>query len=191
MNPEDREGFVGRCSQGDCAVPMLSQWTWNCLSPSARQGFRAHGALGLCTVHYKRLARKGTTTYDGPRAPKAYRKASEVDIYHCQGCETTMVTRSARDRFPSLRQHAVLASIELCHRCHSSRRRSGDLDRKKRLADEVLDDWVLMRDDGESVESAARRMGMTRSALDKALYRARKRGDARGSLNPTTFRRTA
>lgn len=186
----EREGFVGHCRADECGVPMLSQWIWNRLSSSARQGYRAHGALGLCTVHYKRQARKGTTTYDGPRRTGPTR-AKDVPIHTCRTCGRTMVTRHQRRRFPVLRQHATLNTRELCSACYARAQRAGELERIKRSADEVLDDWALMRDDGESVESAAQRMGMTRSALDKALYRARKRGDARGSLNPTTFRRTA
>lgn len=56
---------------------------------------------------------------------------------------------------------------------------------EQRSADEVLDDWVEIRDyDSDNIGHAAARMGMSVSALDKALYRARKRGDQRGSLAP-------
>lgn len=56
---------------------------------------------------------------------------------------------------------------------------------EQRDAEEVLSEWVLIRDhDRADVAHAADRLGMSVSALDKALYRARKRGDSRGSLAP-------
>lgn len=56
---------------------------------------------------------------------------------------------------------------------------------ESRPAEEVLDDWTQIRDyDKPDISHAADRLGMSVSALDKALYRARKRGDARGSLAP-------
>lgn len=54
-----------------------------------------------------------------------------------------------------------------------------------RTADEVLEDYDMIRDQVASVAQAAERMGMTASALDRALYRAREAGDRRG-LPPLT-----
>lgn len=48
-----------------------------------------------------------------------------------------------------------------------------------RSAEEVLEDYHMIRDDVSTVAEAADRMGMSWSALDKALYRARQRGDDR------------
>lgn len=54
-----------------------------------------------------------------------------------------------------------------------------------RSADEVLDEWEMIREGGCSdVRIGAQRMGMSFSALDKALYRARQRGDRRGGRLP-------
>jgi hypothetical protein len=49
-----------------------------------------------------------------------------------------------------------------------------------RTAEEVLEDYAMIRDHVGSVAEAAERMGLTASALDRALYRARTAGDARG-----------
>lgn len=51
--------------------------------------------------------------------------------------------------------------------------------RVNRTSEEVLEDYAMIRDHVGSVAQAAERMGMTFSALDMALYRARKRGDRR------------
>lgn len=49
-------------------------------------------------------------------------------------------------------------------------------------AEEILEEWVTLRRSGESVASAAERLGVTYAALDKLLWRARQRGDARAAL---------
>lgn len=52
---------------------------------------------------------------------------------------------------------------------------------ESRSAEEVLEEWAMLRSDGVTdLRVAAQRMGMSFSALDKALWRARKRGDERG-----------
>jgi hypothetical protein len=51
--------------------------------------------------------------------------------------------------------------------------------RKFRTRDEVLDDWVILRNRGYTIREAAANMKMKHSALEQALVRARKDGDAR------------
>ena len=52
-----------------------------------------------------------------------------------------------------------------------------------RSNEEVVEEWDLLRSQGVmTVAQAASRMGMTAEALDRALYRARKRGDTRANL---------
>lgn len=58
-----------------------------------------------------------------------------------------------------------------------------------RPAEEVLEDYSMIRREVDSVRDAAVRMGMTFSALDKALHRARKRGDDRGMPPPAQLDR--
>lgn len=55
--------------------------------------------------------------------------------------------------------------------------------RAYRPLEEVLEEYALVRADVDSVREAAERMGMSFSALDKALYRARKQG-IEGALPP-------
>lgn len=54
-----------------------------------------------------------------------------------------------------------------------------------RPRDEVLEDYLMIRDDVASIRQAADRMGMTFHALDRALYRARLDGDDR-AMPPST-----
>lgn len=52
-------------------------------------------------------------------------------------------------------------------------RRRGSVSRP---IEEVLDEYAMIKDDVKNIREAAERMGMSFSALDTALYRARKRG---------------
>lgn len=49
-----------------------------------------------------------------------------------------------------------------------------------RPSEESLEEYWMIRDSVDTVAQAAERMGMTFSALDMVLYRARKAGDPRG-----------
>jgi hypothetical protein len=74
----------------------------------------------------------------------------------------------------------------LCEPCYQRHRYRGTLDnfeRPSRTADEVLDEWVLLRGDGHTIRQAAARLGMTHKALDQALVRAKRRGDPRSRRN--------
>lgn len=44
----------------------------------------------------------------------------------------------------------------------------------------LLDDYDMIRDSVSHIREAAKRLGISYSRLDKMLYRARQRGDARG-----------
>lgn len=71
----------------------------------------------------------------------------------------------------------------LCPACYSRHKRRGtlaDFPRVNWAADELLNEWVLLRDDRCSVTDAAARLGVTFAALDRALCRAVARGDSRG-----------
>jgi hypothetical protein len=57
--------------------------------------------------------------------------------------------------------------------------------REYRRADEVLEDWVMIKDSCRGdIRVAAPRMGMSVKALEQVLYRARQRGDERGNVPP-------
>jgi hypothetical protein len=71
----------------------------------------------------------------------------------------------------------------LCQGCYARHRHSGELidwERTTRDADTLLTDWEMLRDDGYTVRQAAERLQVTFAALDKALCRAKRRGDQRG-----------
>lgn len=75
----------------------------------------------------------------------------------------------------------------LCNTCYHRNRYHGtliDFERTTHAADELLDEWTLLRDDGYGYRNAAARLGVTVAALDKALCRAKRRGDPRGSRVP-------
>lgn len=66
------------------------------------------------------------------------------------------------------------------------KRRAGIIHRP---LEEVLEDYLLIRDDVQNIREAAERMGMRFSALDRALYRARKNGDTRANAPVTQIDR--
>ena len=48
----------------------------------------------------------------------------------------------------------------------------------------ILDEWVQLRDDGYRFRDAAPRLGISVTALDQMLARAKRRGDPRGARQP-------
>lgn len=60
-----------------------------------------------------------------------------------------------------------------------SRRRGSE----SRPLDDVLSEYAMIREDCRDIADAAERMGMSFSALDRALYRAREQGHS-GALPP-------
>lgn len=69
-----------------------------------------------------------------------------------------------------------------CERCYDrarKRRALIDLPRITRSADELLDDYALLRSEGYTRLQIAERLGIDVRALDQALYRARRRMDPR------------
>jgi len=182
--------IVGHCKAPGCGVPMVSEQRFrNHKTWFRNQGIDAHRGFGLCSVHHARFMRTGTTEKVGP-------KRSEVDTAEkaiatakrCGQCAQPMIYADYVRRFPELLERGFVrvGGRGLCKTCYSHAQRTGQFgdDVRGRSAEEVLEDWEMLRDDGESLENAARRMGMTVKALDKALYRARKKGDPRGSLYP-------
>lgn len=77
----------------------------------------------------------------------------------------------------------------LCPPCYQQVRNRGQLaeyqpDRCRR--DDILDDWDWLRSWGVGREEAARRIGITVTALDQHLCRARRDGDPRAGARPVT-----
>lgn len=70
----------------------------------------------------------------------------------------------------------------LCARCYRKAQQDGSLVDRPRLLrhrDEVLEDWPRLRAEGYTKRQAAERLGMSFSALDRMLSRARSAGDPR------------
>lgn len=84
------------------------------------------------------------------------------------------------------RDTVPLKNNGLCGRCEA-RHRAGTTPGVRTPyvpAECALDDWAMLRDQGYNWRDAAPRIGMTPGALDKALTRAKRRGDPRGSRVP-------
>lgn len=74
------------------------------------------------------------------------------------------------------------SSRGLCNSCARTARRHGELDQYPRLylrRNELLEEWDFLRRAGTPPAQAAHAMGMSCEAFERALYRAKKRGDAR------------
>lgn len=81
-------------------------------------------------------------------------------------------------RTPTSRRHEARG---LCNSCYLLRTRDGtviDYPRATLPRDDLLDDWVLLRD-VTNTHTAASRLGLTLEGFRTALYRARRAGDTR------------
>lgn len=79
--------------------------------------------------------------------------------------------------------HPRHAGRGLCTACHARHKAHGtliDFERKSWSREELLNEWVLLRDEGIRMRDAAPRIGVSYDALDRALCRALARGDDRG-----------
>jgi hypothetical protein len=112
-----------------------------------------------------------------------------MKIWSCGNCGYPIITSTAYKRDPEFRWvYRRHAGRNLCTVCHAQIRQAGHLDRwlRTRLIwprDQLMDEWVWLRDSGASIEQAAEQLGMTWSALDRALHRALRDGDDRGRHN--------
>ena len=111
----------------------------------------------------------------------------------CTSCGYPTVDYRIRQADPTVRAHTrSYTGRGLCTTCYHRARKDGtifDFERQVWPADELLDEWVLLRDDGYSVRQAAERIGVTWVALDRATARAKRAGDPRGERR--AFGRTA
>lgn len=70
----------------------------------------------------------------------------------------------------------------LCHRCYEHHQRRGTLiDFARRMLDRdlVLTEYEMLRSDGVPPKFMPDRIGMSREAFERAMFRARKAGDPR------------
>lgn len=113
---------------------------------------------------------------------------SGYTVRECAKCSRRCVTSAhyaeARQAEPTITRYKARG---LCNACFCAEHKAGTLDDWETdlcPAHLVLDDWAILRDQGHTVRDAAPRLGMTAAALDKALERAKRRGDPRGHRRP-------
>lgn len=112
----------------------------------------------------------------------------------CRICGVSMVPRSAWDKGLRPDGYRPHRGRSLCSTHYRRAIKEGTLGQygllqSARTRQEVLEDYMLIRDEVSSIEQAAARMGMTASALEKALERARKAGSTE-ALTPNQLRGT-
>jgi len=117
-------------------------------------------------------------------------------VGHCrvEDCGKPMLSKWAWEGGVRREGHVSAGAHGMCRKHHVRWLRTGQTEllprtsvRRARTSEnfrgrqEVLEDYLLIKDDVASVREAAERMGMTFSALDMALYRARKDGHEEAS----------
>lgn len=166
---------MGKCI--DCGVPLApwDAWYRKGIRP---EGHRPHEGRGLCGRDYHRWYRAKRRQGNLEKVPEAPRTPS------CAACRAPMVPRARWTRGERPEGHKPIGARGLCRPCYRRELRAEKFaPRRNRSLFEVLEDYRMIRDDVATVAQAAERMGMTYAALDKALYRARRRG-MEGALPP-------
>lgn len=100
----------------------------------------------------------------------------------CVSCPWPLVPQTAGEVPPGWRRHVARG---LCDPCWSAAARGGRLpefERSTYSRDDLLDEWDLLRSQGCTRREAARRLGLSIEAFDRALYRARADGDERAVM---------
>jgi hypothetical protein len=98
-------------------------------------------------------------------------------ICDCASCGTTI----APETFGLAREDTHEAR-GLCSPCYDRELHKGSVDqypRRTRTRDEVMEDWDHLRRSGVEWRDAHQRLGVTRSAFERAYERARAAGDPR------------
>lgn len=120
----------------------------------------------------------------------------------CPDCDRPMVSKQAWEQGVRPEGHTYAGGHGYCRRDYLRRKRRepdyvppprgprATKPRTTRTRDEVLEDYVLIKDDVSDVRQAADRLGMSFAALDMALYRARKEGIEEAAL-PVSQRQRA
>lgn len=107
-------------------------------------------------------------------------------VGHCkaEGCGIPMVSKWAWTIGVRPAGHVSAGGLGLCRKHHYRFLRNGTTEKLPPVArkprggthrsrQEVLEDYLMIKDSVSSIREAAERMGMTFAALDTALYRAR------------------
>jgi len=117
-------------------------------------------------------------------------------VGHCKvdGCGLPMLSKWAWTQGVRREGHVSAGANGMCRKHHVRMQRNGTTDKVERTRtytprtaefrtrEEVLEDYAMIKDDVPDVRAAAERMGMSFTALDMALYRARKAGRSEAAL---------
>lgn len=94
----------------------------------------------------------------------------------CTRCRGQLRSKKARPQ-PGIRIHSARG---LCSTCYKQVDYL-DYERITRSLDELLDDYVLLRSEGFDWRQCAQRLGMSYTAFERAMYRARAACDPRAA----------
>lgn len=95
---------------------------------------------------------------------------------NCLRCERAMVRNAKLDHPPGARVHGGRG---LCDSCYHFGRVKGflaDFERPSLPAEDLVEEWLILREQGHTRAQAAERLGMKKRSFDTALERAVKRG---------------
>lgn len=179
------------CANPDCTYLTIGAHSFWKMDPALRQerNLRAHDGYGYCMPCRQRMLRRGTLE----RARTTGRRQFKAPTT-CR-CGKRVATKVYRDAHPDEVDVHPIGARGLCYTCYLKAQTSGDLDdfeRRLRTNEEVVEEYDELRSQGNfDLHLIAERMGMTYKALDKALYRARKRGDTRAALPHRNLRARA
>jgi hypothetical protein len=116
--------------------------------------------------------------------------SDDATVGHCivEGCGKPMISKWAWTQGVRREGHVSAGAQGICRKHYVRLQRTGTTDLVPRTREyvprtsdfrprrEVLEDYLMIKSDVSSIAQAAERMGMTASALDMALYRARRDG---------------
>jgi hypothetical protein len=113
-----------------------------------------------------------------------------MKTYVCLRCSKEVLPDIKRDR-PGVPNHKRSRGRSLCSLCYTWARYHGklvDYPRSTRSRDELLDDYVILRSQGYNWSQCATKLGMSYSAFERAIYRARRARDERAlRLNERSY----
>ena len=179
------------CANPECTFLTIGAWSFWKMDPELRKqrNLRAHDGYGYCMPCRQRILRTGSVARARLTGRRNFKAPST-----CR-CGKRVATKAYRDAHPDETDVHPIAGRGLCHPCYSQAEATGELldfERRFRTNEEVVEEYDELRSQGNfDLHLIAGRMGMTYKALDKALWRARRRGDERANLPHRNLRARA